>query len=197
MGPKKKKYQKLAMDGDGMTKRIYISVQGLLAFTCTQSITLFFHSPLNESAPFWIPGPDTASCHPAISPRFLGSQDRVLIELLFLLKIIKSDSRPDPGAWTRFPSRRVFIPGRFILSLISTATFPSPSLFFFSAGPRSRSRPGPSCIVHLPALLPSHDVLTCYASASPRAYAYRSASDRSEAAEHYRGRNSNPVAEQA
>lgn len=134
---------------------------------------------------------------PAISPRFLGSQDRVLIELLFLLKIIKSDSRPDPGAWTRFPSRRVFIPGRFILSLISTATFPSPSLFFFSAGPRSRSRPGPSCIVHLPALLPSHDVLTCYASASPRAYAYRSASDRSEAAEHYRGRNSNPVAEQA
>lgn len=186
------------MHGDGMTKRIYISVQGLPAFTCTQSITFFFHHPP------WVlplsgfpPGLDTAHATPAISPRFLGFQDRVPIELRILLKIIKSDSRPDPGAVTRFPSRGCSSQAVLSFPLSPLQPFPLLLFFFFLQVPGPRSRPGPSCIVHLPALLPSHDVLTCYASASPRAYAYRSASDRSEAAEHYRGRNSNPVAKQA
>lgn len=181
-----------------MTKRGYISPSKDYLHSHALTLLLSFPLPLGNLPLSWTPSPDTPHATPAISPRFLGSQDRVPIELLFLLKIIKSDSGPDPGALTGFPSRgcvhpKPFYPFPYLHCNLSLAFS-----FFSSAGPRSRSRPGPSLHRASSCLLfPSHDVLTCYASASPRAYAYRSASDRSEAVEHYRGRNSNPVAEQA
>lgn len=185
------------MDWHG-EKNIFPPQDYLPAITCTMQAHIHAHTcdtsffPLDSLAPFWIPGPETPHAAPAISPRFLGSQDRFPIELLFSLKTIKSGSRPDPVAWPGLPLGGVHPRAFFITSLSPLQPFPLP-LSFFPAGPGPDPGPAPAasrifCCLH------PHDVLTCYASASRRAYAYRSASGRSEAAEHHRGRHSNPVA---
>lgn len=179
-----------------MTKRGYISPSKDYLHSHAHTLLLSFSLPLGN-LPLSGLQALTRLMPPPQFPRVFWDPKTVFqLSFSFRLKIIKSDSRPDPGALTGFPSRGCSSQAVLSFPYLHCNLSLSCSLFF-SAGPRSRSRPGPSCIVHLPALLPSHDVLTCYASASPRAYAYRSASDRSEAAQHYRGRNSNPVAKQA
>lgn len=129
---------------DGMTKRIYLRPR----ITCnhmhmhTHTSLFPWTLPLSGLLALTRLMPPT----PAISPRFLGSQDRVPIELLFLLKI-KSDSRPDPGDRPGFPLGGVH-PTPFYPFLISTATSPSLSRFF-SAGPGPGPGPEPSCTAHL------------------------------------------------
>lgn len=149
MGPRKRE---ACGEWDGMTKRIHLRPR----ITCNHMHVLT-HTPLLfplDAAPFWIDCPDTPHAAPAISPRFLGSQGRVPIELLFLLKI-KSDSRPDPGDRPGFPLGGVrptpFYPFPYLHCNVSL------SLSIFFCRSRPRSRPCPSCIVHLPAC--SH--MTC------------------------------------
>lgn len=140
MGPRKRE---ACGEWDGMTKRIHLRPR----ITCNHMHALT-HTPLLfplDAAPLWIDCPDTPHAAPAISPRFLGSQGRVPIELLFLLKI-KSDSRPDPGDRPGFPLGGVR-PTPFYPFLISTATSPFLSRIF-SAGPGPGPGPAPaaSCI---------------------------------------------------